>query len=260
MSRTIVPMVAATLLLVRMAAAEDVGWVATLDGTAERQRAGAWTAAAQGDGLQLADHVRTPAGSRIKLLFRDDSVLTLSEQGELVIDEQVAGTKPTSKFSLFGGKLRAIVTEQPGATGTTFEVATPTAIAGVRGTSFIAAYDPAKDETQVVGLERTTAVWGTADPKGAKVVLLGPGESTTVGRGAVPNKPFKLPEAAIRSLTAETTAKAAGDATQADKPPADPRVPRSPGDRNGSLEGRVIDQPIDVIQQQPVRPPPPPIR
>jgi hypothetical protein len=116
---------------------------------------------AQGDVVQLGDHVRTAAASRVKLLFRDDSVMTLAERSELVVDEQVAGAAPTSSFTLLLGKVRAIVNDRYSAKGAEFEVKSPTAIAGVRGTSFIAGYDQGRDETQVVGLEHTS---GAARP------------------------------------------------------------------------------------------------
>jgi hypothetical protein len=251
-------LVMATLFVARVAAAEDVGWVATLEGTAEVQRSGTWSGLVQGAALQLGDHVRTAAASRVKLLFRDDSVLTLAERSELVVDEQVAGAAPQAGFSLLLGKMRAIVTDQYSATGAKFEVKSPTAIAGVRGTSFVAGYDRDKDETQVVGLESTTVVRGATDTTGAKQVKLGPGQSTTVGRGRAPSLPVTLPAGAIQSLTTETTAGESGKAGTA-QGAADPRLPRRPGQRDGSQEGRVIDQPLNVIKKGPVAPPPPPV-
>jgi hypothetical protein len=256
--RTIVLLVMAMLAVARVALAEDVGWVAAVDGTAEVQRGGAWTALAQGATVQLGDHVRTAAASRLKLLFRDDSVVTLGERSELVIDAQMAGAAPSSSFSLMLGKMRAVVADRYGASGAKFEVKSPTAIAGVRGTSFFASYDKDRDETQVVGLESITAVRGVADTTAAREVKLGPGMSTIIGRGKTPSLPVKLPGAEIQSLTTQTStqAKGPGDAKGA----ADPRLPRQPGARDGSPEGRVVDQPVELLRQRGVQPPPPPVR
>ena len=259
-SRAIVLLSMLVLLGARTARAEDVGWVAALDGTAEVGRGGAWTPLAQGDVVQLGDHVRTAAASRVKLLFRDDSVLTLAESSELVVDEQVAGAAPTSSFSLLLGKVRAIVNERYSAKGAEFEVKSPTAIAGVRGTSFVAGYDPRRDETQVVGLEHTTWVHGTADPTGSHKVLVGPGQSTTIKRGSVPTRPHALPAAEIRNLTGQTTAKGQGNKGKgAANTTAEPRVPRREGERVETPAGRVVDQPIPIIKKGPVAPPPPPV-
>jgi hypothetical protein len=248
------------LLTARAAVAEDVGWVAALEGTAEVQRGGAWTPLAQADVVQLGDHVRTAAASRVKLLFRDDSVMTLAEGSELVIDEQVAGSAPTSSFQLLMGKVRAVVNDRYGAKGAEFAVTSPTAIAGVRGTSFIAGYDPGRDETQIVGLEHTTVVRSAADPNGNKKVLVGPGQSTTIKRGSMPSRPIRLPDASVRTLTGETTAKGGqGKHAGAPNTTAEPRVPHRPGERAGSPEGRVVDAPIGEIKKGPLAPPPPPV-
>jgi len=259
LSRAIILLLMATFMVVRAAAAEDAGWVAALEGTAEVQRGGAWSALAQGQAVQLGDHVRTAAASRVKLLFRDDSVLALGERSEIVIDEQVAGAAPTSSFSLLLGKVRAIVTDRYSAKGAEFEVKSPTAIAGVRGTSFVAGYDQTRDETQVVGLERVTAVRSPLDAAGANQVLVGPGQSTTIGRGKMPTLPVKLPETTIRSLTSQTSAggkEKGGSAPETQR--GEPRLPSRPGDRAGSPEGRTVDQPGSGAKGK-LLPPPPPV-
>jgi hypothetical protein len=256
--RTIALLIMTAAIAAAPAAAADVGWVAAIEGTAEVQRGGSWSGLTQGAILQLGDHVRTAAASRAKLLFQDDSVLTLGESAELVVDESVAGGAPTTSFSLLLGKMRAVVNERYSAAGAKFEVKTPTAIAGVRGTSFVAGYDKNKDETLVVGIEDTTAVRSLAQGAGNEV-LLWPGQSTVVGRGKVPTRPVTLPASAIDGLTRETTTADRGK--DAGTPgAADPRLPRRPGERDGSPEGRVIDQPVDLLRNRPVPPPPPPVR
>jgi hypothetical protein len=248
------------LALAAVARAEEVGWVSALEGTAERQRAGAWADLAAGQALELGDHVRTGQASKVKLLLRDDSVLTLAERSEMVLDEQVVGAAPSSSFSLLLGKMRAVVTDRYGATGAKFEVKSPTAIAGVRGTSFVAEYDRDRDETQVVGIEHVTAVRSLADATGAKEVRLGPGQATTVRRGSTPTLPAKLPAAAVQGLVGATTVREGTSRSGGPKAVADPRLPSGAGSRDGSPEGRVIDQPFGGIGKKDVQPPPPPIR
>ena len=175
----------------------------------------------------------------------------------MVLDEQVAGAAPSSSFSLLLGKVRAVVTERYSAAGAKFEVKSPTAIAGVRGTSFIAEYDRDKDETQVVGIEHFTAVRSLADATGTKGVRLGPGDATTVRRGSFPTLPTKMPAAALQGLVGATTASAGTSRTG---PKADPRLPGQAGSRDGSPEGRVVDQPFGGQGKKDVAPPPPPIR
>jgi hypothetical protein len=144
--------------------------------------------------------------------------------------------------------------------GAVFVVMSPSAIAGVRVTSFFAGYDQGRDETQIVGLEHTTVVRSAADPNGNKKVLVGPGQSTTIKRGSMPSRPIHLPAASVRSLTGQTTAKGGqGKRAGAPNTTAEPRVPHRPGERAGSPEGRVVDVPVGEIKKGPLAPPPPPV-
>jgi hypothetical protein len=250
--------------------AEQVGAVAALEGSADALRQGGdWTALAAGDPVMLGDRLRTAAASKLKVLFRDDSVLTLAASSEMTVDEQVvAPAAPASRFSLLVGTVRAVVTDAYGASGAHFEVETPTAIAGVRGTGFIANYDAGKEETVVVGLFDTTTVRSRADARARHAVALGPGQGTTVRRGSMPLTPRPMAENVLRNLQEGTNIGGApperglGRGAGAN---AEPRVPKRPGQQSQSPEGRVIDQPIGVYEQQggkgkPPPPPPPPPR
>jgi hypothetical protein len=244
------------------ASAQDyAGWVAALEGKAEVRRAGAgdWLPLAPADGVAQGDEVRTAPDSRMKILLRDDSVLTLGESSHLRLDEQVAGEAPQSALSLLFGRIRAIATERYGAAGARFEVKTPTAIAGVRGTEFIAQHDPVADESLVVGIVDTTTVRGVGDAAGAKAILLGPGQATRVRRGNYPSPATKMPPNQLRSLVGETTARGGDAAGKGEKPmvEAEPRLPNRPGDRRGSPVERVVDDPL-IGPKKSQRPPPPP--
>jgi hypothetical protein len=251
------------LALALPAHAQDfIGWVSALEGTGEVQRAGAgdWVPLAPADGVSQGDQVRTAAASRMKILLRDDSVLTLGESSQLRLDEQVAGPAPQSTLELLFGKIRAIATERYGAAGARFEVKTPTAIAGVRGTEFIAQHDATEDESLVVGLVDTTTVRGVDDAAGARAILLGPGQSTRVRRGSFPSAATMMPAGQLRSLVGDTTTSDRGDAAgKGDDATveAEPRLPTRPGDRRGSPVERVVDDPF-VGDKRPGRPTPPP--
>jgi hypothetical protein len=263
--RGIATLVGAVVLLAALGArAEEVGAVAEIEGQAEIMRAGGaeWAPLKAGDGVQLGDQVRTPAGSKLKLLFRDDSVLTLAPSSLLKVDEQVLGTAaPVSRFSLFLGTIRAIVTDRYGTAGARFEVETPTAIAGVRGTGFITAYDSGREETTVLGLFDTTAVRSKVDPGGAREVRVGPGQMTKVGRGSYPVRPAPTPEGVLRSFTGSTEVRGPKTTPKGQKTAGDPRLPKRAGQGALSPEGQV-DQVVDQPPQQKGRrvpPPPPPV-
>jgi hypothetical protein len=252
-------------------AVEPVGSVAALEGRAEVQHADstAWAALAAGDGVFVADHIRTLEDSRLKLLFRDDSVLTLAASSELTVDEQAgAAAVPASRFELLFGTLKALVTERYSQPQAKFELETPTAIAGVRGTGFIATYDQRADETLIVGLFDTTLVRAVNDPKAAREVRLGPGESTRVRRGAYPLEPTRLPAGTLRGLDQATSVGPGKGGGGSSLPSAktlhrstpEPRLPTSPGEGNAPQQG-TVDQPLQQLERSPrgVAPPPPPV-
>jgi hypothetical protein len=258
------------------AGAQPAGWVAALEGRGEALHAagGDWTALAAGSELQLGDQVRTLADSRMKLLFRDDSVLTLAANSQLTIDEQVVDPNaPVTRFSLTAGTVRAIVTERYGKPGARFEMETPTAIAGVRGTGFIAGYDSGIEETLVVGLYDITTVRSVIDAAGRKAVELAAGLATRIRRGAYPLRPEVMPETQLRTLMSATEVTGGGT-------PGSDLAP-SRGGKKGQGEGQgatptnsprnpnaAVDQPIQQLRQmqrqgesqKPPPPPPPPPR
>jgi hypothetical protein len=244
-------------------AAEPVGAVAALEGSADVLReGGAWTPLAAGDQIMLGDRVRTAAASKIKILFRDESVMTLAASSEMTVDQQVAAAAPVSRFSLLVGAVRAIVTEAYGTSGASFELETPTAIAGVRGTGFIASYDPAASETVVVGLFDTTVVRAREDKRGARAVNVVAGQATSVRRGSFPTVPAPMADERFRNLTEGTNLAGGGGAERGlgRGKGGEGKVPRTGGQKALSPEERVIDQPPQVYQRGPGggKPPPPP--
>src|SRR5262245_45861153 len=166
-------------------AQERVGAVADVEGQAEVLHAGAsaWTPLAVGDPILLGDQLRTRPDAKLRIALREDSVLTLAPGSELAVTEQVIAPAVASRFQLLLGTIKAAVTERYSAPNARFDVETPTAIAGVRGTSFVASYDAAKEETLVVGLTSVTHVRALVDTQGLAAVDLGPGIATRVGRG-----------------------------------------------------------------------------
>jgi hypothetical protein len=240
-------------------AQERVGSVAGVEGQAEVLHAGAseWSPLGAGDPVLLGDQLRTRPDSKLRIALREDSVLTLAPGSQLAITEQVVAPAAVSRFQLLLGTIKAAVTERYSEPNARFEVETPTAIAGVRGTSFLASYDPAQQETLVVGLTDVTRVRALVDTRGAAVVDLGPGIATRVRRGARPLAPAPLPQVQLRSLERATElggAAAGGGANRLDA-----RRPQRPGERAMSKEEKAVDQPLFVPGNAKPPPPPPPV-
>jgi hypothetical protein len=239
----------------RASAQEQVGVVDAIEGQAEVLHAGAsaWTALAEKAPVLLGDQLRTQAGAKLRVVLREDSVLQLGPGSQLAITEQLLAPTAVSRFQLLFGTLRAIVTERYSQLRGRFEVETPTAIAGVRGTIFIAQYDPAQDETLVVGIEHVTHVSGRTE--GGEVDL-GPGMATRVRRGSKPLRPEPMPEVQLRVLR-QATELGAGTGSRPRANALDARRPQRVGERALSPAAQGLDQPL-IAPSRPKPPPPPP--
>jgi hypothetical protein len=243
-----------------LAAAEDVGSVASVRGVADIGRAGAFTPATVGAAVQLGDELRTGDG-QMRVVFRDDSVIDLTERSSLTVDTQVfdpAASTYSSLLRLAAGKARALVGKVYGTPGASYEIQTPTAVAGVRGTSFLIEYDATRDATDVIGIDGRIMVRSLAQVLDDTVYVTA-SEGTTVMRGRAPTRPeavdpdYLLHESsALQPLAVGGVGgggAAAGVQSGSSVPPPD-RAPSS-----GGLAGQVgrdeLRNPGDVAGQPP---------
>ena len=114
---------------------ERIGTVLAVEGVAEVRAAQAteWERLRFRDGIFLNDTVRTAADGKLKVLLRDDSIMTLAEQSEMQFtDFRLTAQQRRSIVNLYVGKIRLLTTRLFG-TGSVAEVHTPNAVAGVRG-------------------------------------------------------------------------------------------------------------------------------
>lgn len=173
------------------AAAEEVGTVASTRGAAEIGRGGAFTAATVGATIQLGDELRTGPDGLLRVVFRDDSVVDLAASTSLTVDTQVydpGASRFSSLLRLAAGKARAAVSAVYGTPGASYEVQTPTAVAGVRGTTFLVEYDAAREATDVIGIEGRIMVRSLVERLDDTVYVTA-SEGTTVVRGMAPTRP-----------------------------------------------------------------------
>ena len=275
-SRLAVPTVLLALAVVAHAQT-PAGTVASLQGRADAQRAAqaAWQALAPGNDVFVGDRLRTAEASRLNLLKRDDSVLTLGTKSELVVDQQVVKTEGgTSRLTAAVGAVRAVVTERYGKPGASFEVKTPTAVAGVRGTGFVVLVDDDGKRTRVVGLYDTTWVRGIGDVRGRYEVRVGPGQITEVLADGRPSRPRDLAKGELDALVAPTSivpgagpgeeqpgaGGAGGVPEKGSGSPGDPATPGPPGAGSIQRPDGAVDQPVQQLRNLPSGPPPPPPR
>jgi hypothetical protein len=256
--------------------APEAGTVVTMEGKVEIGHAASFSLATVGSTVRSGDTVRTGNPGRVRILFRDESVLNLGDDSTLVIDESVfdpdQGTA-TTLMRLLGGKVRALVSEYYGETQSSYRVETTTAVSGVRGTEFIVRYDPSAEVSDVLGLSGSVAVHSPMDRVNRGVVV-GAMEVTTVEKGKFPTPPrlldaddellrelmagLDLPGGGLPESVVRGDPAFGGDvvppADQADEPmgfgaesPNRPVVDQIP-DEPGQTPGDILDQPAPVLE------------
>lgn len=203
MNRTTIKRLTWTVLVVlaiaaRAAAQSEAGTVAAVAGTLQVHRAGSWQSASIGVPIFVGDRLRTGSSDRAKIVLADDSVLDIGPDTEVTLDTQIF-ERPRHRFQsllrLAKGKIRAWVSDYYREPRARYEVETPTAIIGVRGTEFIVVYVPPTEATDVVGIAETVEVAGKLGVMGGSVQV-GPRLFTRVEKGRFPSAPQRLDEAA----------------------------------------------------------------
>jgi len=172
------------------AAVEPAGNVVSLRGKAVIERGEDSRFAKVRDALEEKDTLLTRERSRVKVLFRNDSVLTLGPRGKLVVRQYLynpSTKKAESLYELADGKLRAIV----GAGA--FKVQTPTAYAAARGTVFVVWFDAAGNTTVIAVIEGGLEIRNIKHGSDRMVILVaGQMSSITGNEGPSPPEPFSL--------------------------------------------------------------------
>jgi hypothetical protein len=173
-------------------AAPEVGKTVALKGAATIEREAEIIQAKVRTLIQLKDTVETGGKSRMKMLFIDESILTLASGTKADIEEFVTdkdGGRGVTIFNLLDGKLRAIVGKNE------FEVHTPTVVAAARGTviEVQVKYVRGRPTSRVVCLQGSVEVI-SADPAVEGIVTLGAGQMVDVPEGVPPATPDAAPE------------------------------------------------------------------
>ena len=113
--------------------------------------AAGWKAARDGDVVDQGAQIKCSAGAEVYVAWGSGHVLKVSPQSTVTLSQlEKSAAGETSKISLEKGKVFANAKKLQ--TGSTFEIKTPTAVAGVRGTGFECS------DTSVAVLEGTVEV------------------------------------------------------------------------------------------------------
>jgi hypothetical protein len=184
-----------------------VGMVSLAEGKAEVVTGGAAGDALPGMELYEGDAVVTGQGGKVKILFRDDSLVTVGADARLEISAYAV--EPSKKLrksvlTLVKGKVLNLVSRVFSNPDSKFEVKTHTAVAGVRGTRFVV---ETGTKDRIATLEGSVAV-RKAD--GKEEVLVAAGNYTEVGDGV----------GAALAMSDDLKRAVTGDLQKIDKTPA----------------------------------------
>ena len=158
----------------------DVGSVVAQRGDTEIHRDNDTLKARVKDRIQLRDIIETQKKSRTKMLFIDESILTLGAESRASIEEFVYSKegRGSSVFNLIDGYMRTVVGRN------NFEVHTPSLVAAARGTVFVTTVGvlDGRPFTTITVLEGTVEVT-SSDPSVEGMVVVHAGQSVTVFLG-----------------------------------------------------------------------------
>ena len=162
--------------------------------------------------VQAKDVVVTGPDSRAKIIMVDKNEINVSPDSRVEIasyEFKPSENKKNAILNIVYGKVRAKVNQKYEGNNT-FQVKTPTAVAGVRGTDFFTSFDKQANLTRVVTFEGKVA-FGELGSGGAIInpVIVGAGQATSMAAGKAPEVPINLPKSQVSEMNAETDAASA---------------------------------------------------
>jgi hypothetical protein len=175
---------------------QAVATIAALEGEVTLERKAKVTPLAVDAELFEGDRIRTSADGRAEIALKDGSRLTLTALGNLTVSRYLVSPKQNKReagFELLSGRLRAFVSKFAASIDeSVWQVRTPTAVAGVRGTEFFVLVDDGEGGgepgTDIVVEEGEVEV-GSIDPAIEGLIRLLPGQLSRVTQGQAPGAP-----------------------------------------------------------------------
>lgn len=175
-------------------AQESIGKVVSLTGTVEAKLGedSQWRALSKKSDIYEKDTIKTGENSKVDIFFVDETNVSIGPETIIKIEKLVcspAQNHREGKLNVVMGKARFNVGKLF-SKDSTFEVRTPTAVAGVKGTSFIV-YVTSEQLTQLMGLSGVVTVTNIL-PGIEGEVLLTSGVMISVADGAPPGDPIPI--------------------------------------------------------------------
>ncbi len=187
---------AAFCLPAQVGAGQEIGKITRLKGSIAIHRNGAKIGilATNGMDIQQNDAIKTKAKAYVRFRLNDGSIMTLGEKAELTLDSFIYNPEKKKRRAFFNvalGKLRVFANRMQKYRDNRFQIKTPTAVAGVRGTVFMV-WVESPDVTRIVCFDSVVEVANVIKPD--EFVVLTKNILTSIKEGAVPSKPVLMTE------------------------------------------------------------------
>ena len=189
-----------------------IGEFAVVTGDVTVTRAGKVIKPQAKDKVETLDLIQTGKNSNARVVLTDASAMALGPNTKLEMKQfNIQGKKTTGLFYVPMGLVQTNVAKALGP-GSKFEMQTPTAIAGVRGTAWLTLVEAMVQAGAVgtkstfYGLAQAISVFNTALP--AQVVTVSAGNFTVVTAGVAPTAATAFVPATVSGLTSTLGASA----------------------------------------------------
>jgi hypothetical protein len=230
------------------AAAEPIGAITLLSGKVTLTR-GTFAPAkvSLNEKVYQADLLETAPGARARITFSDGSVMSMAEKSRLRLDEYVYSPQDGNRSavaSLLNGKVKCLVAKLSG-TRNRFDVSTPTAIIGTRGTIFVVIFDAQTQITQVYCLENAVQVQNVNIP--GVTVTVTENLGTVFGPNQTPPTPQPITQQQLEQILQQLSTRSTqgtGGTTQGNQPQGGPPAGGldAPDTRGGTTQGSSTGQ------------------
>lgn len=149
------------------------------------------------------DLVKTEADSRAKIKMADDNEINISPKTELLIETYQNGKKAV--LNVINGKVRSNVKKKYNDTNAShYRVKTKSAVAGVRGTEFLASFNTSTNQSKVVTFEGEVNVGRMQGGQIVGRVSVKPGQFTSNSPGTDPHPAKEVPPQEFAQMNQET--------------------------------------------------------
>ncbi len=192
-------------------AEESYGLLMIVKGQVQVAKAKAPPAGAKvGSKVYPQDTIITGKDSRAKIVMSDRNIINVLPETKIRIDQYINDTKEKNvRLSLFEGKVRTNVEQKYDNNENKFEIKTPSAVVGVRGTQFLTSYQKSTNTTGVTTFRGEVIFRGydKLSEKQTEAVLVKRGETSENSEGQKPGSPVKMSPTDLKRIEGDTAVK-----------------------------------------------------